>query len=59
MDQPNNPVELTAHRAGFLGYSLHLRLWAAAHRERLASKRQTKAFQLSQGYDRLEHIYLD
>jgi len=37
MDQPNNPVELTVHRAGFLGYSLHLRLWVAAHRERAAS----------------------
>jgi hypothetical protein len=31
---PNNPLELTAHSAGFCGYSLRFPLWAAAHRER-------------------------
>jgi hypothetical protein len=31
---PNNPVELTAHSAGFLGCPCRCRLWAAAHRER-------------------------
>ena len=31
---PSNPVELTAHSAGFLGCPWRYRLWAAAHRER-------------------------
>jgi hypothetical protein len=30
----NNPLELTAHSAGFLGYSRRVLLWAAAQRER-------------------------
>jgi hypothetical protein len=34
--QPNNPLELTAHSAGFVGYSWCLLLWAAAQRERWA-----------------------
>jgi hypothetical protein len=32
--QPNNPLERTAHSAGFLGYSWRFLLWAAAQRER-------------------------
>ena len=32
--RPNNPVELTAHSAGFLGCPWRCRLWAAAHRGR-------------------------
>jgi hypothetical protein len=31
---PNNPLELTAHSAGFLGYSRRFLLWAAAQWER-------------------------
>jgi hypothetical protein len=31
---PNNPLELTAHSAGFVGYSWRFLLWAAAQRER-------------------------
>jgi hypothetical protein len=31
---PNNPLELTAHSAGFWGYSRCFLLWAAAQRER-------------------------
>jgi hypothetical protein len=34
----NNPVELTAHSAGFWGYSWRFSLWAAAHRERSAAE---------------------
>ena len=30
----NNPLELTAHSAGFVGYSWRFLLWAAAQRER-------------------------
>jgi hypothetical protein len=32
----NNPLELTAHSAGFCGYSWRFLLWAAAQRERSA-----------------------
>jgi hypothetical protein len=32
----NHPLELTAHSAGFAGYSLRFLLWAAAQRERWA-----------------------
>jgi hypothetical protein len=35
--QPNNPLELTAHSAGFVGYSWRFLLWAAAQRERWAA----------------------
>jgi hypothetical protein len=35
--QPNNPLGLTAHSAGFVGYSRRFLLWAAAQRERSAS----------------------
>jgi hypothetical protein len=31
---PNNPLELTAHSAGFVGCSRRFLLWAAAQRER-------------------------
>jgi hypothetical protein len=31
---PNNPLELTAHSAGFVGYSWRFLLWAAAQWER-------------------------
>jgi len=31
---PNNPLELTAHSAGFWGYAWRFPLWAAAQRER-------------------------
>ena len=34
---PNNPLELTAHSAGFCGYSWRFPLGAAAHRERWAA----------------------
>jgi hypothetical protein len=32
--RPNNPLELTAHSAGFVGYSWRFLLWAAAQRKR-------------------------
>jgi putative tryptophan/tyrosine transport system substrate-binding protein len=37
-EPPNKPLELTAHSAGFLGYSRCFPLWAAAHRQRSASE---------------------
>lgn len=38
---PNNPLELTAHSAGFVGCSWRFPLWAAAQRERWASRKVT------------------
>jgi hypothetical protein len=35
-NQPNNPLELTAHSAGFMGHAWRFLLWAAAQRERSA-----------------------
>ncbi len=44
LDWPNNPLELTAHSAGFLGIPGVFLLWAAAQRERYAAFDAARVF---------------